>query len=306
MTGATKPPSPAAGNRDAGIAPLQHGVQRLASGRNLTPAHRRTFAYLVEFAADVPFLSAQELARKVGVSQPSVSRLASALGFDGYGALRRELQELFRQHVSQAASSTESDGPVPFKYGWAAARESTNAAHAAQIWYEASLPLTDIAAQMMLSRPLVVLGLRASAHLATYAGYLADKIHPNVVTITHGGDTLMDDVTKARMNGATWMIAAVMPRYPTEALQAVAHAQATGLQILLLTDAGYVHHGDSSGLALVRVPVEHSLVFDSHAAPQLILTMLLEAMCDTNPMEIERRLDALDATAEDHGIYQRQ
>src|SRR6188474_394066 len=69
-------------------------LQQLFEGHRLTPTQRRIAHSMVRRAADVPFLSSVELAELAGVSQPSVTRFAVALGHDGYPALRRRLRDL--------------------------------------------------------------------------------------------------------------------------------------------------------------------------------------------------------------------
>jgi DNA-binding MurR/RpiR family transcriptional regulator len=71
-------------------------LHRLFEGRRLTPTQRRIAHCLVRQTAEVPFLSSVELAQLAGVSQPSVTRFAMALGYSGYPALRRELRALQR------------------------------------------------------------------------------------------------------------------------------------------------------------------------------------------------------------------
>ena len=56
---------------------------RLFDGHRLTPTQRRIAHCLVRNAAEAPFLSSVEVAELAGVSQPSVTRFAVALGFDG-------------------------------------------------------------------------------------------------------------------------------------------------------------------------------------------------------------------------------
>ncbi len=70
---------------------------RLFEGHRLTPTQRRIAHCMVRRAPDAPFLSSVELAELAGVSQPSVTRFAVALGFDGYPALRRHLRETARR-----------------------------------------------------------------------------------------------------------------------------------------------------------------------------------------------------------------
>src|SRR5215471_8639851 len=66
----------------------------LLDGRRLSPAQRRIAHYLLENLPEVAFLSSMELAERVGVSQPSVTRFAAALGFSGYPELRTALRPI--------------------------------------------------------------------------------------------------------------------------------------------------------------------------------------------------------------------
>src|ERR1700753_2151079 len=64
----------------------------LLDGRRLSPVQRRIAQYLLDHLPDSAFLSSVALARQAGVSQPSVTRFAAALGFSGYPALRDTLR----------------------------------------------------------------------------------------------------------------------------------------------------------------------------------------------------------------------
>ncbi|MFD0823684.1 MurR/RpiR family transcriptional regulator, partial [Micromonospora zhanjiangensis] len=75
------------------VAPTDR-VLDLFHGVRLTPTQRRIAHSLVQHAASAGYLSAAEVAELARVSQPSVTRFAMALGYDGYPALRRRLREI--------------------------------------------------------------------------------------------------------------------------------------------------------------------------------------------------------------------
>ncbi|WP_226873904.1 MurR/RpiR family transcriptional regulator [Microbispora sitophila] len=79
------------GDRDGDAASR---LLRLFEGHRLTPVQRRIAHCLAQHAADAPFLSSIEVAELAGVSQPSVTRFAMALGYSGYPGLRRRFREL--------------------------------------------------------------------------------------------------------------------------------------------------------------------------------------------------------------------
>src|SRR2546423_14977071 len=66
----------------------------LFDGVRLTPTQRRIAQCLLERGARAAYLSSGELATLAGGSQPSGTRFAMALGYDGYPAFRRALRDL--------------------------------------------------------------------------------------------------------------------------------------------------------------------------------------------------------------------
>ncbi len=101
-------------------------LHALFEGHRLTPTQRRIAHSMVRRAADVPFLSSVELAELAGVSQPSVTRFAVALGFDGYPALRKHLREV--------APAQQSAGQGSYnEYQQAVEAEIENLRHLAEV-----------------------------------------------------------------------------------------------------------------------------------------------------------------------------
>ena len=83
----------------------------------LTPTQRRIAHCLVQHAAAAAYLSAAEVAELAGVSQPSVTRFAVALGHDGYPALRRRLRELTAAAPGPADAGNELQHAVHAETG---------------------------------------------------------------------------------------------------------------------------------------------------------------------------------------------
>jgi hypothetical protein len=78
---------------EVGAAPTSQ-LRELFDGPRLSPGQRRIAQYLIEHITEAAFLSITDLAERVGVSQPSVTRFAAAVGFSGYPALRERLQAI--------------------------------------------------------------------------------------------------------------------------------------------------------------------------------------------------------------------
>jgi DNA-binding MurR/RpiR family transcriptional regulator len=267
-------------------------LHRLAAGARLTPTQRRVLAYLADHVAELPWLSASELAGRVGVSQPSVTRLAGVLGFDGYGGLREELRRL-------AVSPTP---PVEGRLAAVLRDEADNLARLGPALPDAA-GWAAIGRALRSSAPLVVAGFRAARYLAGYTAYLARKVHPDVVEITHGGADAVDALVESRASGADVAVVVCVPRYPAETVGLLGRAADLGYRILLVADDAMPPVPGVEPAWRLSVPVRSGLTFDAHPAALVALSILVEAVCDAEPKLTERRLEALDVAAADAGTY---
>ncbi|WAX79669.1 MurR/RpiR family transcriptional regulator [Streptomyces sp. KMM 9044] len=269
-------------------------LQALFEGHRLTPTQRRIAHSMVRRAADVPFLSSVELAELAGVSQPSVTRFAVALGFDGYPALRRHLREVvpFGPPAPDAGSYNEYQQAVEAEIG--------NLRHLAEVLADPE-PVRRAGRILAGSRPLPVLGLRAAAAQAHGFAYFASKVHPDVRLLDEGGTMLHDRIDAAVAAGAGALLCFALPRHPREAVDALTHAKETGLTVVTVADSAFAPVAKFSDL-LLPAAVGTGLAFDTACAPMLLGRVLLEAMCDDLP-DAQARLEEFDTKAATRGLF---
>jgi DNA-binding MurR/RpiR family transcriptional regulator len=269
-------------------------VLDLFQGARLTPTQRRIAHSLVQHSASAAYLSAAEVADLAGVSQPSVTRFAMALGYAGYPALRRELRALVDLVPADPAASNAMQLAV-----------KAEAEHLDRLVGQLhDLDAVQKAAELLMdSRPLPVLGLRAAAPLAGYFGYFAAKVHPDVRVLDSGGTELLDRLDQAHAAGAGAMLAIVLPRYPRETLEAVREAAGRGMAVVALTDSAVSPVAEQAEVVLPAA-VGTRLVFDLHTGPMAMAMVLLQAMCDARPEPVQRRLEEFEATAARRHIFE--
>ncbi|MFD0338096.1 MurR/RpiR family transcriptional regulator [Streptomyces sp. NPDC127117] len=272
-------------------------LQQLFEGRRLTPTQRRIAHSMVRRAGDVPFLSSVELAELAGVSQPSVTRFAVALGFDGYPALRKHLREVAPTEPVPVAG----DGDDAYnEYQQAVLGEIENLRHLAELLADPG-PVERAGRLLAASRPLPVLGLRAASSQARGFGYFAAKVHPDVRVLDEGGSMLRDRIDAARRAGASALICFALPRHPKEVVDALAYAQEQGMTVVSVADSAFAPVAKYSDL-LIPAAVGTGLAFDTACAPMLLGRVLLEAMCDDLP-DAQARLEEFDARAAARGLF---
>ncbi|HEU0114353.1 MAG TPA: MurR/RpiR family transcriptional regulator [Thermomicrobiales bacterium] len=256
--------------------------------RRLSPTQRRLARYVIDRPDEAPFLSSVELARRVGVSQPSVTRLANALGYRGYADFQRDLRRLILCPADGAADAGN-------KFQNAVAAEIGNLDALAADLSDAD-PIVELGRHFAASEPLCVLGLRASAPLAAYFGYFAAKIHPDVRMLTDGGSAAPDRLAQARHAGGEWLLCFSMPRHPRETIEALAYARELGFRIATIASDPPAAAIDASDEVLT-VAVGTRLVFDSHAAAMTLAGALLESLSDAAPEKAQARLEAFERRA---------
>jgi DNA-binding MurR/RpiR family transcriptional regulator len=268
-------------------------VLELFDGQRLTPAQRRVAQCLVEHAADAAYLSSGEIAELAQVSQPSVTRFATALGFDGYPDLRRRIRELTTNAPPPADDHNELQRAVT--------AEVDNLARLAAMLADRR-PFEEAGKLLAASHPLPVLGLRAAAPVAGYFGYFAAKVHPDVRVLDSGGSALTDRLEQAHAAGASAMLAFVLPRYPREAQDAVREARDLGLSTVVVTDSPMSPVAADADLTLAAA-VGSRLVFDLHTAPLALAGVLLQTMCDAAPGQTQSRLETFEQSAARRQVF---
>ena len=296
----------------------------LLGGRRLSPAQRRIAQYLLDHMPDSAFLSSVALAQRAGVSQPSVTRFAAALGFSGYPALREALRMIALDPAGPSgvargagvlppagvtggpAGAGEPGGlPAGGAHGnelQAAAAAEIAHLHALQQALADARAVTELGRELAASRPLAVLGHRISAPLAEYFAYAARRIHPDVRCLTFGGSVVFDALLHVSEAGGRWLLAIALPRYPAETVQALRFARRLGMRTAVVTDVQFVPFAGDADV-LLTAGVGSGLVFDSHAAPAVLAAVIVQAMADAEPARAHARLREYEQLSAGQGVF---
>jgi DNA-binding MurR/RpiR family transcriptional regulator len=283
---------------EAEAAPTSQ-LRELFDGPRLSPGQRRIAQYLIDHITEAAFLSITDLAERVGVSQPSVTRFAGAVGFNGYPALRERLQSIaLRTRAGGTGAATEHRSN---ELQAAVDAEIENLENLRRDFADPDRVIW-IGRELSQSSPLTVLGLRISVSLAEYFAYAARRIHPDVRLVTRGGSVAYDALLQSREAGGTWVLAFGMPRHAQETLTAIQVARTAGLRVALVTDLALGALADEADVTF-STGIGSRLVFDTYAAPVLMAAALLQAMTDADPERTQARLEEYEHVAEQHQFF---
>ena len=281
---------------EAGGAAVRRRLRALAETLRLSPSQRRLARYLIDHADEAGFLTSVDLAQRVGVSQPSATRFAAALGFAGYP----ELRDAIRSWMLGIDADGQAE-EVSNDFQRMITHEVRNLTVLAESLRDPT-PILEMGRHLATSKPLIVIGLRVSAPIASLFAYCARSVHPDVRLVTNSGLEAEDLISQARNAGAASAIVFALPRYPRELLTVMEWARRIGLRVNLITDQA-ISPLTSAADATLAAAVAADLDFDSQAAPTALSMIVLQAMFDAMPVRQQQSLEDFDTSAAERRIF---
>ncbi len=275
-------------NEQPAVAQAHEWLVDLAHRHRVSPTQRRVIQYMLASLPEVAFASTIDVAEAAGVSQPTVTRLATALGYGGYPEFRNAIRDAVRAQSSLAGGSETGAGTAVLSFEQQNLAELERTVGSDQMQHAVEL--------LASTQPFGIIGLRVSAALAGYLGYFAQRVLPDVHVLTDAAS--MDDaILQLHHNGATAVLAFVMPRYPAATVEALARARSLGMSTVAIVDSPLVPFVRDVD-ALLVAPVGTDLVFDSHAAAVVLSISLLDALAARDPHRTQELLEAHEELVE--------
>ncbi len=279
---------------------MQDMIDRLnQSGKRLSKGHRKIAQYIVEHYDKAVFMTASKLGESVGVSESTVVRFASAMGYEGYPQLQRSLQELVSHRLTanqRFEMSTEIDP-----------REALNVVLKSDVQnLRATMEqmdeavFEDVVARLLNARAIYVMGLRSAAPLAQFMGYYLNYIFDNVHLVSSGATDVFEEISKLKENDV--LVGISFPRYSSRTLEAMRFAKRCGAQVVAITDGPMSPLADMADATLTARTDMASFV-DSLAAPLSLINALLVALGLHRKDALKEHFRQLESIWETYEVY---
>jgi DNA-binding MurR/RpiR family transcriptional regulator len=201
----------------------------------LTPKGRILADHIIKFPRKVVFMTTRELARSCKVSEATVVRFVSRLGFDTYSQFQQALRDYVdtESTLLERFDMTDSDAPESERFRRVIFQEMDNLK---QLFKTLDMEILDRVINLLKNSPdLYVIGSRISYMFAYYMGWSLSRIRKNV-RILKGSDTTTLDWLGMADPGSVVVIMATS-RYPNELIKVAKYAIRTGIKIVLITDS---------------------------------------------------------------------
>ncbi len=279
---------------------MQDMIDRLnQSGKRLSKGHRKIAQYIVEHYDKAVFMTASRLGESVGVSESTVVRFASAMGYEGYPQLQRSLQELV-SHRLTANQRFEMSTEIDPKEALSVVLKSDMQNLRATMEQMDIAVFEDVVNRLLSARAIYVMGLRSAAPLAQFMGYYLNYIFDNVHLVSSGATDVFEEISKLKENDV--LVGISFPRYSSRTLEAMRFAKRCGAQVVAITDGPMSPLADMADATLTARTDMASFV-DSLAAPLSLINALLVALGLHRKDALTQHFRQLESIWETYEVY---
>ena len=279
---------------------VQDMMRRLnQSGKRLSKGHRKIAEYIVEHYDKAVFMTASKLGEKVGVSESTVVRFASAMGYEGYPQLQKALQELVRHwltSVQRFEMSSDIDQSEVLRTVLHADMQNIRTT-TEEIDTQAFDEVVD---KIIAARNIYVMGLRASAPLAQFMAHYLSFIFSNVTLVTSGVSDVFEQLS--RIGEDDVLIGISFPRYSSRTIEAMEYARRHGAQLVAITDGPLSTLHAQADLCLTAKSDMASFV-DSLVAPMSLINALIVALGQRRRTQVAAYFEEMENIWDEYHVY---
>ena len=259
--------------------------------------------FILEHYDKAAFMTASRLGVTVGVSESTVVRFATELGYDGYPHLQRALQEMIRNKLT-SVQRMEVAGD---RMGGRDVLQTV--LHADTDMIRVTLDEIDRDAfqgavdALMGAKRIYILGVGSSSALASFLGFYFNLLFENVTLVhTNSVSEIFEQVLRVGPGDVLFGIS--FPRYSKRTLSAMKYARDRGARVIALTDSQLSPLARVADHVLLARSDMASFV-DSLVAPLSVINALIVAVGMSRRDEIEQTFNKLERIWEEYDVYEK-
>jgi len=287
-------------SRDSTVAKsILHLIETHMS--SFSKGQKRIAAYILENYDKAAFMTASKLGKLVSVSESTVVRFASELGYDGYPSMQRALQEMIRSRLTSTqriqAAGDRLAGPDLLGTVLQSDIEKLR-----EVVAQADRGAFDnVVDRIRNARHIYIMGVRSSYFVAGYLNFYMHLLFENVTLVqSNAAGEILEQLF--RIGPEDVLIAISFPRYSQVTLNTVKFARDRGAGIIAITDNEMSPVYQMSEAALLA-PCEMISFVDSMVAPLSLINALLVALAHSVGTDVSTTFAELEDIWNEYGVF---
>lgn len=264
---------------------------------------QKLIAHFIEEHYDkAAFMTASKLGATVGISESTVVRFATELGYNGYPKMQKAMQEMVRdkltsiQRIEVTKKRIDNDNILETVLCQDIEKIRSTIDETSKDNFKNAVKAISSA------KTIYIFAVRSSAALASFLGYYYSLIFENVKVISTYGETEIYE-NLFRINSDDVIIGISFPRYSNAAIKAMTFAHHRGAKVIALTDSMTSPLVAMSDYVLIAKSDMASVV-DSLVAPLSMINALIVATVINLDEKVKNTFNSLENIWKEYNVYQ--
>lgn len=269
--------------------------------RDLSKGQKRVAEYVLDNYDKAVFLTAARLGEVVGVSESTVVRFATQLGYKGYPEFQKALEELVRNRLNSIQRMKVTYGRISQSQILETVLQSDIEKIKQTLNGIDHSAFNQAIDTILNARKIYVLGIRSCAPLAAFMSFYLNLLCDNVIVVnTNSSSEIFEQLI--RIGEEDVIIGISFPRYSQRTLKALEFASKRKAKIITLTDSVHSPINIYSSCNLIARSDMASIV-DSLVAPLSVVNALIVALCMKKQEEVIGTLETLEQIWGEYQVY---
>ncbi len=268
---------------------------------SMSKGQKKLVNYITLHYSKAVFMTAAKLGNEVGVSESTVVRFATLLGYKGYPQFQRALEEM----VQEKLDSIEKIDISSKNMSRQEILESVLKADMEKL--KLTLDTIDRDAfesaveTILQSKKIYIVGIRSCAPLAVFLGFYLNLMFDDVAVVsTNSASEMFEQMI--RITEDDCVIGISFPRYSMRTLKAMEFANNRSARVITITDCKHSPMNLYSSCNLLARS-DMSSVVDSLVAPLSVINALIVALCVKKQKKVMDTLSMLENVWDEYQIY---
>ena len=245
---------------------------------SFSKGQKRIALYIEEHYDKAAFMTASKLGETVGVSESTVVRFATELGYDGYPRLQKAMQEMIRNKLTSVQRIEVTSSRIGNSNVLDSVLNQDIDKIRRTIEETSHEDFNRAVDEICNAKRIYIFGVRSTGAIAGFLAYYFELIFDNVVLIN------------------------TTPRYSSMAIEAMDFARSRGAHAVAITDSMASPLVQSADSILIARSDMASIV-DSLVAPLSLINALIVATVLKKKDEVSETFHALEDVWNREGVY---
>ena len=269
---------------------------------SLSKGQKILATYITDNYDKAVFLTAAKMGQVVGVSESTVVRFATHLGYKGYPEFQKALEEMVRNKLNSIQRMEVTYGRISQSHILETVLQSDQEKIKDTLEHIDEHAFELAVETIIKAKHIYIVGIRSCAPLAAFMAFYFNLMFENVTLLqTNNSSELFEQMVRISKDDV--IIGISFPRYSMRTLKAMEFANNRNAKVITLTDSVHSPMNLYSSCNLIARSDMASIV-DSLVAPLSVINALIVALCMKKQGEVAKTLETLEDIWNEYQVYE--